>query len=64
MHYVDTDFHMMRLRMRCICDFVHNLKHSSQMASGSSWTDITMCGEVRGLGQKVTAYLFLCICVE
>jgi hypothetical protein len=39
---------------------MQNWKHSSQMASGSSWTKQQMCNEARGLHWKMIVYMFLC----
>jgi hypothetical protein len=42
MHYTDSDLQMMKQSTtQCICCFVNNWKHSLQMASWSSWTEVT-----------------------
>jgi hypothetical protein len=39
---MDANLQMMkRARMQCICGLMCNQNHSSQMASGSLWTEVT-----------------------
>jgi hypothetical protein len=53
MCYMDAD-------LQCTCGFVHNLIHSSQVASGSSWIKVTNVWRIYGIVKK---WWYICSCL-